>query len=262
MTLRMTSTIYYFSSTGNSLQIARIIAGKIGDCLLKPMSTIATEKSVGGKGKSIGFVFPVFNFGMPRLVKYFVESLIIMQDTYCFAYLTYGGFPANTYGMLEDILAEKGIYLSYAGGVNMPKSNESAPPPEKVKKLIDKAVIKADKAAIDISNKIEQPIKRKAKLLTKYANNLLYKNIEEYDKHFEVTQNKCASCGLCVKICPVNNIEIRNHYPIWLHNCERCLSCFQWCPNEAIYYGKKTINWRRYHNPSIKEKDLLKIHEY
>jgi uncharacterized Fe-S center protein len=158
--------------------------------------------------------------------------------------------------MLEDLLAKKSIKLSYADGVEMPKSNASAPAGKKILKTISAAVVKVEKFSNDIINGVQRPVQRKAECLTKAANSRLYKNIEEFDKKFTVT-SQCSSCGLCVQICPVNNIKRDNQQHIWLHKCERCLRCLQWCPNEAIQYGKRTINWKRYHNPDIKVKDIL-----
>jgi ferredoxin len=257
----MKTDIFYFSSTGNSLQIARIIAREIGDCLIRPMTVEIFDEQVGGSGKSVGFTFPVFNFGMPRLVKNFIENLKILPDTYCFAFICYGGYGANTLGMLEDILTEKSLSLSYAEEAEMPKSNASAPSDKTVEQVINSAIIKVEKAAKDISNGVKRPVKRKATCLTNVTNSWLYENIAVYDKKFNIT-NQCSGCGLCVKLCPVNNIKIEGRNPIRLNHCERCLRCVQWCPTEAVQYGKKTIKWRRYHNPSIKVTDICLSHDF
>jgi len=251
----MKKTIFYFSSTGNSLQIARIIAREIGDCSIIPITETKVNEYVGGTGRSIGFTFPVFTFGMPRLVKKFIENLNIRPDTYCFAVITCGGYGANTLGMLEDILIKKNLELSYAEEVIMPKSNASAPGDETVAKVINSAIIRVKKASEEIANGIKRPVKRKAACLTQVTNSWLYENIEAYDKKFVVT-DKCTNCGLCGRICPVSNIKTSNKHTIWLHHCERCLKCLQWCPNEAIQYGRKTIKWKRYHNPGISMVDI------
>jgi Pyruvate/2-oxoacid:ferredoxin oxidoreductase delta subunit/flavodoxin len=255
-TADMKNTIYCFSATGNSLQIARLLAKAAGDCGLEPMTLVAPKGPVGGTGKSIGFVFPVFNFGLPRIVKRFVEDLEILPGTYCFAFISYGGYGANTLGMLEDLLAEKNVRLSYAGEAEMPKSNASAPGPEQIRRTLDFAAVKVAEAARDIARGVRRPIKRKAALLTKVANGWLYKNIAEWDKKF-FTTNQCAACGLCAKLCPVSNIAM-NTRPIWLHHCEQCLRCLQWCPHEAIQHGKQTAKWKRYRNPGVQVKELYR----
>ena len=257
----MNSTIYCFSATGNSLTIARQIAKGLGDCTIQSMAEEPPDEPVGGPDKPIGFVFPVFYIGLPRLVKRFVEKLDIIEGTYCFAFINFGGTGADTLGMLEDILKEKGVHLSYAAGVKMPGNyivKYQAFAPNVIQELIKNAMDKADEAAEAIAKGKLQPVKRNARLISKIANrNYLYKGIAEWDEKFNVT-GKCTGCGLCARVCPVNNIRIENRRPLWRHHCERCLSCIQWCPCEAIEYGKKTIGRRRYHNPNVKAEDIIR----
>jgi len=260
----MGSTIYYFSATGNSLTIARQIANRLGDCTMKSMAAQPPDEPVGGPGESIGFVFPVFYIGLPRLVKRFIEKLNILKGTYCFAFINFGGAGIGTLGMLEDILKEKGVRLSYADGVKMPGNyivKYQAFAPEVIQKLIITAADKTDEAAEMIANAKLRPVKRKAKLISKIVNHrYLYKGIAEWDEKFEVT-SKCNGCTMCAKVCPVNNIRMEDRHPVWQHHCERCVACIQWCPCEAIEYGKKTIGRRRYRNPNIDVEDIIRIKE-
>lgn len=79
----------------------------------------------------------------------------------------------------------------------------------------------------------------------------LYKNIEELDRAF-FAESHCIGCGLCEKVCSVGNIRITDNRPEWLHHCEHCMACIHRCPKEAIQYGSKTKNRRRYYNPEVK----------
>lgn len=252
-------TIFYFSATGNSLEIARKIAKELGDCIIKPMAAQVPCEPVGGPGESVGFVFPVFYNGLPRLVKRFVGKLSIYPGTYCFAIANSGGTRANPLGMLEDILSEKGIRLSYAEEIKMPGNyivGHPAPSPERVQKILKAAANKVDKAAKAIACNERKPVIRKAELWSKVINrSYLYKKINEWDGEF-LTTSKCTGCGLCAKVCPVCNIKMEDRRPVWQHNCERCLACIHWCSCEAIEYGKKTVGRRRYHNPNIKLEDI------
>ncbi len=256
----MAATIYYFTSTGNSLQIARQLAAKLGNCTITSMATQPPSSPVGGPDATVGFVFPVYYVGLPRIVKRFTEKLDIQQGTYCFAVINYGGSKLDTLGMLNDALQKKGVHLSYGEGVKMPDNyipRYDSASPEEAQKIIDAALVKVDSAAEAIASHQARPIKRKAKLLGKVANYLfMYRNIEGFDKKFFAT-NACIGCGLCSEICPVSNIVLEDKRPVWQHHCERCMACIHWCPTKAIQYGKKTAARSRYHNPHVKVQEII-----
>jgi ferredoxin len=252
-------TIFYFSATGNSLGIARKMAEYLGECQIRSMTGQVPVKPVGGPDEPVGFIFPVYYNGLPRLVKRFVEGLAIKPETYCFAIANSGGTRANPLGMLEDILSVKGICLSYADEITMPGTyivGHPGPVPSKVQKVIEAAAVKVHKAAQAIANRERKPVKRKAELWSQIIScNYLYNNIEGWDEGF-LTTGKCTGCGLCTEVCPVGNIKMEERLPVWQHHCERCLACLHWCPREAIEYGKKTVGRRRYHNPNIRIEDI------
>ena len=58
------------------------------------------------------------------------------------------------------------------------------------------------------------------------------------DKPLWVDKEACIQCGLCQKLCPVNDIE--GTPPTWKHNgsCTNCLACYHHCPKHAIHWGK------------------------
>lgn len=257
----MSSTIYYFSATGNSLTVARRIAEGMEDCAVRSMAAEPPQGPVGGPGHSVGLVFPVFYVGMPRLVRHFVERLNLLGGTYCFAFITFGGNAADTLGMLEDLLGKKGVPLSYAAGATMPGNYIVKYPafaPDVIQKLIGDAMHKADAAAAAAARGELRPTERKARLFSKAANRCyLYRGIAEWDEKFSAA-DRCTGCGLCAGVCPVRNIRMEDRRPVWQHRCEHCLACLQWCPCGAIEYGGKTVGRQRYHNPNVQAEDIVR----
>ena len=255
----MAFKIYYFTGTGNSLQITRQLQEKLKDCQIESMAQEPPKKAVGGPEESIGFIFPVYYWGLPRIVKRFIEKLDISKGTYCFAVTNYGRWKVGTLGLLDDVLKEKGLKLSYGAGIKFPSNyivNYDSKSHKKINEMLKKAQDKIEDIAADLKIKKVSQVKRVFTGISKWGNSSIYRNIGKFDEKFKTTEN-CTSCGLCSDICPVLNITLEDQKPTWHHHCERCMACIQWCPTEAIQYGQKTINRKRYHNPYVTAKDIV-----
>jgi len=88
----MKTILYYFTGTGNSLAAAKKIAAALGDCELVP---IASLKDRAGKivpaADRVGIVCPVYDAGLPVIVKEFAERLDIGAVPYVFGIITFDG---------------------------------------------------------------------------------------------------------------------------------------------------------------------------
>jgi len=80
--------------------------------------------------------------------------------------------------------------------------------------------------------------------------------VYESDKSFYAEEN-CSKCGICEKICPVNNIILIEGIPQWQHKCQQCLACINFCPEKAIQFGIGTLKTQRYHHPEITVQDII-----
>lgn len=69
------------------------------------------------------------------------------------------------------------------------------------------------------------------------------------DKKFTVG-DECNGCGLCEKVCPLNNVKVAEGKPTWNGNCTHCMRCICMCPQEAIEYGKASLGKWRYLCPA------------
>ena len=56
----------------------------------------------------------------------------------------------------------------------------------------------------------------------------------------------CIMCGMCARVCPLDNIRLKDGSPVWGSSCTHCMACINRCPMEAIEYGKRSQGKPRY----------------
>ena len=254
----MESQIFYFSGTGNSLATARMINEK----LIKKSEIIsipAIDNKLVIKADRVGLVFPVYCNKVPDIVKQFIIRMEFTVSPYIYAVATHAGSPGQSLFDVQKLLAKKGQSLSLGIAVAMPGNAYETKPEIELERL---SVL--EQKAREIANSIE--IKQKgvvegsngsAKRIKNRIRFFVAWNYVFSSKRFK-TANNCTGCGICEKICPVNNIHLIDNKPIWKKECTACLACFHWCPQEAIYMNNFVIKKRRkYHHPDISASDMI-----
>jgi formate hydrogenlyase subunit 6/NADH:ubiquinone oxidoreductase subunit I/flavodoxin len=269
--------IYYFSGTGNSLTVARAIAKKLNG-KLAPIPFAMESKKTRVEADVVGIVFPVYyainDCGIPLIVNRFLEGLENLGSKYVFAVCTHGGMPGSTIGNLKKAIEAHGSKLACGFIIKMRNTNLST--------------TKQQKQHVDMENKVETisayvsarkegtfetrglfrkivltPLFLFEKLVFTYryrklsgGAHLPFKKLVPFaDTSYRVNE-KCTGCGICTKICPVNNIKMIEDKPAWQHQCETCYACYTWCPTRAICGDLVAYN-DHYHNPKIQLSDMM-----
>lgn len=257
----MKTTIFCFSATGNSLFVSRELAKLLGDVTLVPINA-QTLKQMHGIPDLIGFVFPVYFCGIPKLVRDFVLSLDIKPTTYIFTVSTLGGSDYLSHQQIDQLLETKNSRLSYHAAIAMPGNYQlmyNTASGERQTKLFAKARNRIALIIDDIKSKRIKPLTHKKGLLAQffdYYYRKAYNNFGGKDYNFRATE-ACVHCELCAKVCPVQNILMKDAKPSWQGKCQLCLACLHWCPTQAIQYLNKTVKRRRYHHPEITPEDIM-----
>ena len=96
--------IYYFSGTGNSHYVAEVLSKSLQDTI----QSIESAQSIQ-QDKIIGIVTPVYFFGLPDIVKDFLERLSVSSKSYLYLVVTYGGKPGNIGKEANKIMQKKGV---------------------------------------------------------------------------------------------------------------------------------------------------------
>lgn len=258
----MNAVIYYFSATGNSLVVARDLAQRIGNAQVVPITHALKHKEVP-LCDVVGIVFPVYMFGVPLIVAEFVKSLRVKTGVYVFSVATLGGLPGRAHSQINEMLRKNSIKLAAGFSVRMP--GNYTPLYDTISEDKQKEMFKKEKERVgDIADIVRErkvmPVEEKPFLPNLLLYKLLYKGgsamIPLSAKDFWYT-DACTKCGLCAKVCPVANIEMRDGHPVWLDHCQHCMACLHWCPVEAIQYKKSTIGRKRYHHPEVISQEIM-----
>lgn len=259
----MKTNIYYFSGSGNSLAVARHIAAELEEANVSSISDVA-ENEVSDDADRVGMVYPVYMFGLPLIVSRFANNLRVKEGAYVFSVATYGGTPGDANGQLKRLLAKRGIRLAAGFGIKMPGNYTplyGAPPDDKQKTMFEKENSKAREIAAAVRDEKQSVLERSNMLISAVLSGFVYKmgssRIPGMDKDF-FADEKCDGCGICARVCPVANVELKDGKPSWLGHCEQCMACLQWCPQEAIQLGAKTNGRRRYRHPETMVRDFLR----
>jgi hypothetical protein len=109
-------TIFYFTSTGNSLAVAKRVGGESATLISIPqiVDAPALEYSDG----EIGIIFPIYGFYCPKMVRRFLERAKLTAD-YIFAIGTYGNKEGACMRNFQRKATERGIRVDYAKALLM-----------------------------------------------------------------------------------------------------------------------------------------------
>jgi NAD-dependent dihydropyrimidine dehydrogenase PreA subunit len=256
------NVICYFSGTGNSYSVARKIADAVGDCRIYRITKKMLDDSFKIDADRFGLVYPVHSYGPPAMVRVFISKCTIQKAAYTFSVAVHDGKPENAPGVINSLMKQRGREIDGFFSIRMPgnfivgKEKESNAQIRIIRES-DKIIIPIieDICARDYYPVAPVPLMNKI-IKTGFISKLFSKLLLKFDKNF-IQTSRCVQCGICVNVCPSENIVLANGKKlIFKNNCQACMACLNWCPNRAILYrDRRPRNY--YKNPSVKVTDLL-----
>ncbi|TFG02305.1 MAG: flavodoxin family protein, partial [Promethearchaeota archaeon] len=120
----MKTTVYYFTGTGNSLSIAKGIAAELDDCELIFMANLRQQDKITATSEKVGFIFPMYYFGLPQIVHEFMKKINLDKVQYIFAVVNRDAtMDGVAFIQIQNILSEKGKELSAGWFIQMPNND-------------------------------------------------------------------------------------------------------------------------------------------
>ena len=237
--------IFYFTTTGNSLAVARAIGGE----LLSLVSAASSGCVEWGDDEAVGVVCPVYFGELPRPVSEFLDR-VTLRAPYRFLVLTCGTTPAfavaDRHGW--DYVASIRVVDNYFPMFDVARQ---------VRELPSKHV--GENLARIVGEVGRRAVKReRVAFFGRVAGwwmRLFPLSSDAYGRLYN--DCGCNCCATCVRLCPIGNIVMKDGRPEIGERCLTCGACYHNCPSATIRYrGEKSCVQYRHEGVSLR--DILK----
>jgi ferredoxin len=245
----MSTEIYYFSGTGNSLRVARELQKRLPETTLLPVVGLLRNENIKTKAETVGFVFPIHCHTVPRVVKEFIRKLDVSSTRYIFAAATTAGTQCRAFREIDKVLRSKKKRLDARFVLQMPHNMPF---------YIEYPKLTAPKEVARMDNEAQK------RLETIPSRILAHEIIEQDDPQFLApfpaillpfmrllipmnrwivkgftvfyANAKCTGCGTCERVCLSGRIKIIQQKPVWQKEvgCYQCQACINYCPVQAV----------------------------
>lgn len=246
--------IYYFSGTGNAQWISQWMAASMqvhGTTVqLENIDKLRAQSNQTGPADLIGICAPTHGFNFPPVVLRFVMNFPQGKKQKVFICNTRAGMKAGRIFLpglsgialllTALIMCLKGYRIVGLRPFDMPSNWISIHPGLK-EKVARSIMLRCKTKAESFAQKMVSG-KKDFRALYDIVQDLLIAPISLgyymigrfiFAKSFYADQH-CTNCGLCIKNCPVNAIQMVEQRPYWTYQCESCMRCMNTCPERAI----------------------------
>jgi ferredoxin len=262
--------VLYFSGTGNTDYVARYLARKLAHLPLE-IELRSVERQPAGTVDGfdvLAFGFPVYACDSPDFVQDYLARLAPGEGRGAFAFCTKGAAAGGAVVHNLRRLAGRGYVPLGGGSVGMPGSDGLAFIGKN--SWLARSALNKDydrlKAADRLAGRMAEtlsalaqgepleayrqpldrgPVSQAGDRLWAYSYELV---CDRFRTRFWA-DDRCAGCGLCVEVCPVDNVELLDGHAQFGGRCGLCMRCIHNCPQEAIQIGKGTVDRFRWRGP-------------
>ena len=242
------SRIYFFSGAGHSFSVSRELSTCLEGAELVNISPLLKRETITDTTEQIGFVFPVYGGMPPKFIREWLARFRPGKSSMIFAVCTCGIAPGHSLIEVDRILKSSGSKLTLGFAVRQPQAgigSKRINTPELVEACLAEQKEKVKEVARHIRN--GEPLKpEKSGRFSEFLNTttltvlptlakLIFHLITKGIKNMKFRPGTgCNGCGICIRLCPADNIRMIEGEPQWGDNCFGCMGCYHWCPENAV----------------------------
>jgi len=240
----------YFSGTGNSRYALEVFLKEYDNDSV--MFSIEDESLIEiiRNHDEIVFSYPVQYSAVPKFLSDFIHNHSeLWNGKKVFIIATMALFSGDGAGVLGRLLKQYGAIVT--GGLHLQMPDSIADEKvlkrslEKNTQLVKKATSKIEKAVINIKNGKypQEGLGIFSRLAGFWSQRLWFGyRTRRYSDKLEVDVDKCIGCAKCAKLCPTENIVMKDNKAMGNDKCTVCYRCVNACPKQAItLLGKEVV---------------------
>lgn len=246
--------IIYFSGTGNTRYCAESLGEKLGERLheLEP-SELRHPQGCMLKlepGERLIVMFPTHGWGLPPYVEDYLRAVDIDADsgTEVWMVTTCGDDIGKTADRWRRLMVNRDFRVCSAFSIQMPNTYVCMKGFDVDSEETEERKLKAVPARIDaIAARIaagdagsDDVTEGKFAWIKSNVIRPWFVRYKMSARKFYASED-CNNCGLCRRVCPLENIIPGNAArPAWGNHCAMCLRCYHSCPSHSIHYAGAT----------------------
>lgn len=244
--------IFYFTSTGNCLEVSKKIGGE-----LYSIPQVLKSNVREFEDDQIGIVFPTYLGSTPPIVIEFMKK-VKLKTNYFFGIATYGKLPFGVLDHFEKNARANGLDPKYLNKIIMVDNSVKLFDMDKEVSTLRKKNVNASIKNVVNAINTKKEVRHTSNFIMKRLSNTFYnvsvKQEKTNYKQFTV-ESHCTGCKTCEKVCPVNNIKV-NKIAQYGDHCVSCYACTHNCPENAIRVsGEKSK--ARYRNKNVTLNEII-----
>jgi Pyruvate/2-oxoacid:ferredoxin oxidoreductase delta subunit/flavodoxin len=232
----------YFSGTGNTKhcveRFVKLYDNKGGSVSIESPDAL----SLAAAHDMIVLGYPVYYSNTPKIMRDFlIENGAGFAQKQVFIIATMGLWSGDGAGCAARLLRKQGAAVMGGLHLKMPDCIGDVKLLKKTPEANRRIISAAEEKIASAVKRLKAGVPPKNGLGSLYqAAGLLgqrlwfYGQTAEYKKKPDVDKDKCTGCGVCVKLCPMKNLAVKDGKAVSSGRCTLCYRCFSHCPQKAL----------------------------